>query len=387
MLETVVPTSTFLNIKTETDTTTTTVWDSAGYSFTASSCHFADSPIKQEVVEPFDIVNSHSDFTELKPIPFDYSATSLTGADPILNNNFNNNNNSSTSNNNKLADLYINIKPLSPDFNRDSFPFHASPSDVTSSGSMSPQGMTKIDFSTDQNAFDDLGNIADMSGSGADSTVPSLENDLDLEAWIESTAQDIKPLHLLSPNSAAAANGDNSFDVQSSSANNNSNSITNQSLSNTQPYSINSLSSLIKGSRMTIVEPRETFQPNLSPILRGAITGTYPLGGNGYPQIKVEGGMSDMLKEFYPDQMPHSTSSQHSHPRLSGHGILTKPKAPKARQVIAIFHFNTYLNRVLKCLTFDICFNYLYVAVIWIIKQIYIKKKYFIKRIILRTQK
>jgi hypothetical protein len=344
MLETVVPTSTFLNIKTETDTTMTTVWDASGHSFsTGSSCHFDTSPIKQEIVEPFDMVHTHTDFTELKPIPFDYSATSLTGADPILNNNhFNNNNNTSTSNHNKLADLYINIKPLSPDFNRDSFPFHASPSDVTSSGSMSPaQGMTKIDFSTDQNAFDDLGNIVDMSGmTGADSTVPSLENDLDIEAWIESTAQDIKPLHLLSPNSAAAAghggsNCDTSFDVQSSSADNN-NSITNQSLSNTQPYSINSLSSLIKGSRMTIVEPRETFQNNLSPILRGAITGTYPLGvSGGYPQIKVDGGMSEMLKsEFYPDQMPHSTSSQHSsHSRLSSHGILSnKPKAPKARQ-------------------------------------------------------
>ena len=400
MLETVVPTSsTFINIKTEAPCSLQSsdpLWDqgsnatsitgltgggslSAGGNPFGSDSTTVTSPIKQEIVEPFDIVNSHcSDFTELKPIPFDYSATSLTGADPILNNNSFNNNNTSTNNNNnnnKLADLYINIKPLSPDFNRDSFPFHASPSDVTSSGSMSPQGMTKIDFSTDQNAFDDLGNIVDMSGAGcgADSTVPSLENDLDIEAWIESTAQDIKPLHLLSsPDTApggalsgatiggGAGGADASFEVQSSSSTtssatgivgnttvDNNNSISNQSLSNTQPYNINSLSSLIKGSRMTIVEPRETFQPNLSPILRGAITGTYhPLGG-GYPQIKVDS--VEMIKsEFYTtaDQLPHSTSSgvvvggQSAHSRLSAHGILpTKPKTPKARQVITFLFF------------------------------------------------
>lgn len=327
-------TSTFITtIKTETTDcmTTSSPWDPLSV-HSISSGHFDTSPIKQEILEPtFDMgSHSHTDFTELKPIPFDYSATSLTGADPILNNNsFNNNNNISTSN--KMADLYINIKPLSPDFHRDNFPFHASPSDVTSSGSMSPQNMTKIDFSTDQNAFDDLGHIVDMSGSGADSTVPSLETDLDIEAWIETTAQDIKPLHLMSPGTPAApsviTNANNEqFVVQSSMENNNS--ISNQRLSNTQPYSLNSLSSLIKGSRMTIVEPRESFQNNLSPILRGAITGTYQSAG-GYPQIKVEGGM-----DFYGDQMPHSTSShQSSHHRLSNHGILSnKPKAPKARQ-------------------------------------------------------
>ena len=206
MLETVVATSSFLNIKSETGMSSSDPmpWETSSPQYPDSNTKF--SPIKQEVIEPFDINLNHpchNEFTELKPIPFDYSSTSLTGLDPVLNNNNNNNNNS------KMADLYINIKPLSPDFNRESFPFNASPSDVTSSGSISPQGMTKIDFSTDQNAFDDLGNIVGMS-VGADSTVPTIENEMDIEAWIENTAQDIKPLPGLLHNE--------SFDVPPSSS-------------------------------------------------------------------------------------------------------------------------------------------------------------------------
>ena len=212
MLETVVATSSssFLNIKSEMEPLP---WETTSQPFPDSNSKF--SPIKQEIVEPFDInvgQTQSNEFTELKPLPFDYTSNSLTGIDPVLNNNNNNNNN-----NNKLADLYINIKPLSPDFNRESFPFHASPSDVTSSGSISPQGMTKIDFSTDQNAFDDLANIVGMP-VGADSTVPSIENDLDIEAWIENTAQDIKPLPLL-PNE-----NNGGFDTPNSSMASNSNS-------------------------------------------------------------------------------------------------------------------------------------------------------------------
>ena len=322
MLETV-STSSFLNIKSESFQHSDLLPWEVSQQFPDSNSKF--SPIKQEVIEPFDLNTSQdrNEFTELKPIPFDYSSTSLTGLDPVLNNN-NNNNNNNSHHNNKMADLYINIKPLSPDFHREHFPFNASPSDVTSSGSISPQGMTKIDFSTDQNAFDDLGNIVGMS-VGADSTVPSIENDLDIEAWIENTAQDIKPLPMLN---------NDSFEVQSSTAETLSHSICNQSLSNTQPY-ISSISSLIKGSRMTIVEPRDSFQPNLSPILRGAITGTYPLS---YPQIKFE-NVEMMKQDYYQDQMPHSTvSSGSDHRRLGPDGLLrSKPKPPKIRQVNALY--------------------------------------------------
>ena len=310
MLETVVATSSsFLNIKSEMSSEPLP-WE-CSHQFPDSNSKF--SPIKQEIVEPFDVGHNQNEFTELKPLPFDYSSNSLTGIDPVLNNNNNNNNN------NKMADLYINIKPLSPDFNRENFPFNASPSDVTSSGSVSPQGITKIDFSTDQNAFDDLGNIVGMS-VGADSTVPSIENDLDIEAWIENTAQDIKPLPMLP--------SEGGFDVPQSSAEN-SHSINNHTLTNTQPY-ISSISSLIKGSRMTIVEPRDSFQTNLSPILRGAITGTYPL--TSYPQIKFEN--VEMMN--YQEQMPHSTTVPGDiHRRLGGQDMLrSKPKPPKIRQVI-----------------------------------------------------
>ena len=315
MLETVVSTSSFLNIKSETVQRLEPLPWECSQQFPDSNSKF--SPIKQEIIETFEMSlnQPQNDFTELKPIPFDYSSTSLTGLDPVLNNNNNNNNN-----NNKMADLYINIKPLSPDFHREHFPFNASPSDVTSSGSISPQGMTKIDFSTDQNAFDDLGNIVGMS-VGADSTVPSIENDLDIEAWIENTAQDIKPLAIL-PN-------DGGFDIHSSSSEN-LHSISNHTLTNTQSY-IGSLSSLIKGSRMTIVEPRDSFQPNLSPILRGAITGTYPLN---YPQIKFE-SVEMMKPDYYQEQMPHSTvNSISDHRRMGSDGIIrSKPKPPKIRQV------------------------------------------------------
>merc|ERR1719229_369061 len=173
-----------------------------------------------------------SDFTELKPMPFDYGS-SLTGLDPVLSNN-NNNNNASNNNNNhterKVLDQHLNIyiKPLSPPTpsNRESFCFNQSPSDVTSSGSISPPGIIKIDYPTSQDAFDDIANIVGIS-MGADSTVPTLENDIDLDAWIENTASNIKPL--------GQDNGCESILPTSSD----SNSITNISMTSTQPYLAN----------------------------------------------------------------------------------------------------------------------------------------------------
>ncbi len=120
MLETVVSTSSFLNIKSETVQRLEPLPWECSQQFPDSNSKF--SPIKQEIIETFEMSlnQPQNDFTELKPIPFDYSSTSLTGLDPVLNNNNNNNNN-----NNKMADLYINIKPLSPDFHREHFPFKA----------------------------------------------------------------------------------------------------------------------------------------------------------------------------------------------------------------------------------------------------------------------
>ena len=146
------------------------------------------SPIKQEVVDTYDVNMPQSDFTELKPMSFDYGSNSITGVDPVLSNNNNNNNNDSRKAANQHLNIYI--KPLSPpESTRESFCFNASPSDVTSSGSASPPGVIKIDYPTGQDAFDDIANIVGIS-MGADSTVPTLEDDLD--AWIENTVSVIK---------------------------------------------------------------------------------------------------------------------------------------------------------------------------------------------------
>ena len=87
------------------------------------------SPIKQEVIDTYETISMpQSDFTELKPMSFDYGSTSLTGVDPVLSNNNNstslNNNNNSSTTARKSADQHLNIyiKPLSPpESNRESF--------------------------------------------------------------------------------------------------------------------------------------------------------------------------------------------------------------------------------------------------------------------------
>lgn len=292
------------------------------------------SPIKQEIMDTYDISMPQSDFTELKPMPFDYGS-SLTGLDPVLSNNNNNNNNNASNNNNnhterKVLDQHLNIyiKPLSPPTpsNRESFCFNQSPSDVTSSGSISPPGIIKIDYPTSQDAFDDIANIVGIS-MGADSTVPTLENDIDLDAWIENTASNIKPL--------GQDNGYESILPTSSD----SNSITNISMTSTQPYLANlpgaTLANLLtqannKGPRVTSLEHRETFPTILSPILRSQLTG-YP---GTYPIIKQEAYDGVMKQEYYSnEQMPHSTvGSMADHRRLGLDSLgRNKPKPPKPR--------------------------------------------------------
>merc|ERR1719273_2142662 len=185
------------------------------------------SPIKLEPSPDSldDIVLSQSassDFAELKPLPYDYEATSLTGLDPVLTNNNNNNNILSNNNNKHVSDLNISSPGSSSGIssgqsvpsrlsntsnfsssssssgiasNPPSINIHGGQSDVTSSGTNSPPtGVTKlevVDFTASKDAFDDLASIVGMS-MGADSTVPTVEgtgdaSDLD---WIEN----IKPL-------------------------------------------------------------------------------------------------------------------------------------------------------------------------------------------------
>lgn len=215
-------------------------WDCDQYPDSASKF----SPIKLEPSDPLENMglnqNSSSDFAELKPMPFDYGNTTLTGLDPVLANSSNNNNNSKTmvnmnnsngstnhnhnSNNNNnsnntnhptatsesmnslhnhntgssttLAGTIIRNTPTSSSSSSSLHYPTSSSADVTSTATSSPPGITKLetlDFTASQDAFDDLASIVGIS-MGADSTVPNMESDLDLDAWIESTAQNIRPL-------------------------------------------------------------------------------------------------------------------------------------------------------------------------------------------------
>jgi len=348
MLETMAATTTFVKCGTisgnsgqnNSSPTDPLLWDCQ--QFPDSNTKF--SPIKQEIMDTYDTIMPQSDFTELKPMPFDYGSP-LTGIDPVLSNN-NNNNNSSNNNNNhterKVMDQHLNIyiKPLSPPTpsNRESFSscFNQSPSDVTSSGSISPPGIVKIDnvdypkidnvdYPTGQDEFDDIANIVGIS-MGADSTVPTLENDIDLDAWIENTASNIKQ-----------DNGNVYESILPTSSD--SNSITNISMTSTQPYLANlpgtTLANLLnqanKGPRVTSLEHRETFPTILSPILRSQLTGYQ---GAAYPIIKQETYDTVMKQEYYSnEQMPHSTvGSMADHRRLGLDSLgRNKPKPPKPR--------------------------------------------------------
>merc|ERR1719189_2592655 len=159
------------------------------------------SPIKLEPSPDSldDIVLSQSassDFAELKPLPYDYEATSLTGLDPVLTNNTNNNNISNNNNNKNVSDLNIsspgsssgisgssgqsvasrlsntsNFSSSSASSGISSIPssinLNGGQSDVTSSGTNSPPtGATKlevVDFTASKDAFDDLASIVGMS--------------------------------------------------------------------------------------------------------------------------------------------------------------------------------------------------------------------------------
>ena len=285
------------------------------------------SPIKLEPSPDSldDIVLSQSassDFAELKPLPYDYEATSLTGLDPVLTNNANNNNNNnilSNNNNKHVSDLNISSPGSSSGIssgqsvpsrlsntsnfsssssssgiasNPPSINLHGGQSDVTSSGTNSPPtGVTKlevVDFTASKDAFDDLASIVGMS-MGADSTVPTVEgtgdaSDLD---WIEN----IKPLGDLNfegmaiPSVAASASSTNAA-VSAAAAvtlagltTNLScpriNSISNPVISATQPYlqmgltanPSSTLQSLLQGNlqpqQKVQLQQRDTLPPNI----------------------------------------------------------------------------------------------------------------------------
>jgi len=291
------------------------------------------SPIKQEVVDNYDISMPQSDFTELKPMSFDYGSNSLTGVDPVLSNNNNNNMNNTRKNADQHLNIYI--KPLSPpeSTSRESFCYNPSPSDVTSSGSVSPPGVIKIDYPTGQDAFDDIANIVGIS-MGADSTVPTLEDDCDLDAWIENTASNIKQHQQENSVSGPQSGYETilSSTMAGSSHPETTHSISNVSMTSTQPYlnplpssALASLLTQAKGNmpRATNLEQRDPFPTAiLSPILRSQLTG-YP----GYPLIKQEVGEyvsppPVMKQEYYglrrlpgPDAALHSRRPSPSRPR------------------------------------------------------------------------
>ena len=347
MLETMAATTTFVKCGTtnnnNNNSSDSLLWDCQ--QFPDSNTKF--SPIKQEVMDTYEAVSMpQRDFTELKPMSFDYGSTSLTGVDPVLsnnNNNNNNNNNTILNNNNssagtarKIADQHLNIyiKPLSPpESNRESFCYNPSPSDVTSSGSISPPNIIKIDYPTSQDAFDDIANIVGIS-MGADSTVPTLENDLDLDAWIENTATNIKQ------------HQENGYEtILSTTTSDTTHSISNASMTSTQPY-LNplptSLANLLsqatnsKVPRATSLEQREPgpFPAILSPILRSTLTGYQ---NSNYPVIKQEQFDGSVMKQEYygNEQMPHSTVGSLVDRRLGPLDSLgrNKPKPPKPRPV------------------------------------------------------
>lgn len=309
-------------------------WDCQQFPADSNSTTF--SPIKQEVMDTYE-GSGQSDFTELKAVqPWDYGGASLTGVDPCLSNNNNDSNNNNSREKTSGQHLNIYIKPLSPPTpsSRESFSFNASPSDVTSSGSVSPPGTIKLDFPPAQDAFDDIAKIVGIScGMGADSTVPGHDNtldNLDIDAWIENTANIVKPL-----------NNQEGFESILPTSSGSENSITNVSMSNTQipylsPIPNSALASLLtqaslKGPRVTSLEQRDPFPTNLSPILRNQLTG-YP-----YPQIKLEAGGYEMIKpEFsqFDHQMPHSTMGGDPRHRITLDSMVrskAKPNRPKPR--------------------------------------------------------
>ena len=131
-----------------------------------------------------------SDFAELKPA-LPYGFASLSGLDPVL-----------TTTEDDLekkppATMTATTATGARTAATSSSNSAASTNDVSSSGaSTPPNGITKLetlDFTASQDAFDDLASIVGIS-MGADSTVPNMDGDLDLDAWIENTAQNIRPL-------------------------------------------------------------------------------------------------------------------------------------------------------------------------------------------------
>ncbi|CAB4063539.1 unnamed protein product [Lepeophtheirus salmonis] len=176
------------------------------------------SAIKLECPDSFDTMmlsQTSTDLAELKPLPFDYGGGDGS-LDPILSEN---NNCSSSKDLNIRSPFYssdvtsTNVSPPPVVVHPLSIRSSSSPaggvttttaSSSTSSNSSSPLNNNSIklelDFTASQDAFDDLASIVGIS-MGADSTVPNLDSSdigaqewSDLDAWIENTAQEIKPL-------------------------------------------------------------------------------------------------------------------------------------------------------------------------------------------------
>ena len=298
------------------------------------------SPIKLEPSPDSldDIVLSQSassDFAELKPLPYDYEATSLTGLDPVLTNNTNNNNNNIISNNNNckhVSDLNIsspgsssgissgqsvasrlsntsNFSSSSSSSGISSIPssinLNGGQSDVTSSGTNSPPtGATKlevVDFTASKDAFDDLASIVGMS-MGADSTVPTVEghngdpSDLD---WIEN----IKPLNM---------NGEISFESMNIPNVTASASSANAAVSAAAAVTLAGLTTNLSGPRFNSISNPviSATQPYLHMGLTAHPSSTLQslLQGNLQPQQKVQlqqrDGPPNIIQTHHLSQLP-----------------------------------------------------------------------------------
>ena len=168
-------------------------------------------------------------------------------------------------------------------------------SDVTSSGSSSPPaGITKLetlDFTASQDAFDDLASIVGIS-MGADSTVPNMDGDLDLDAWIENTAQNIKPLVSTLADSSSSSSGgcnnvghsplcsSNSLDIQTLTAVKQSTAfsmITNHHQSMMPVAAAAAAAALISGSSSDANSaPSSSTSSTLQSLLQGSLNHSLP---------------------------------------------------------------------------------------------------------------
>lgn len=299
------------------------------------SLNWENDPIKMETADVFEdftltsMSNNGGDFTELKPLPYDYPTnTGLTTVsigssltiDPVLSSNNNNKgmtdlNLSSPSSNSSISStttLSISLNNNNNNVVSTSNSNSQQSADVTSS---SPQNqnlgkLEMLDMTACKEEFDDLASLVNIS-VGADSTVPNLDdNDLD---WIDT----IKPLNC----------SDLSLEIPPSTAASlmmtRITSISNPVM--TQPYlqtGPSTLQSLLTGNlhpplpKVTQLQQRDLQQQQVPPppysilqncLTRGAANQSAATGSPSHI-IKVD-STYDLMNSYSSDSMPHSTQN------------------------------------------------------------------------------